>query len=68
MQAKTIIMKDFKKQLDGDYTDVDLIFGIKGLDKANVKWWDPHGVGEPIWDTAFDIADPRTQQALLGLS
>jgi hypothetical protein len=60
MQAKGIIEKEFTKQIEGDYTNVEIIFGIQGIDKASVKWWDPNGIGEPIWDQIFDITDTET--------
>jgi hypothetical protein len=47
---------------------VEIFFGIKALDKADVKWWDPNGIGKPVWDTKFDITDPVTQKALLDFS
>jgi len=47
IKAKKIIANNFRAQLEGDYTDVDIIFGVKGLNKEKVKWWDPNGIGKP---------------------
>jgi hypothetical protein len=68
IKAKGIIAKHFRAQLDGDYTDVDIIFGIKELDKSEVKWWDPNSIGKPKWESGFDITDPATQMAHLKIT
>ena len=68
IKAKSIITKQFLVQLEGDFTDVDIIFGVKSLNKEEVQWWDPNGIGKPIWDRNFDITDAKTQIAHLKLS
>jgi hypothetical protein len=68
MQGKLIMMNHFNSGMEGDYTDVDIIFGVKSLDLSKVKWWDPNGIGKPVWDKNFDIANPKSQLALLKLT
>lgn len=45
--------------------DVDLIFGVKGVDRSGgshqERTWDPQYLGEVIWDDAFDVAKPENQ-------
>ena len=60
IEGKNIILSEFATQLEGDLVDVDIIFGVKGLDSHEIKWWDPSGNGKPIWDHEFDIYDPQT--------
>lgn len=60
IEGKNIILREFATQLEGDLVDVDVIFGVKGLDSHNIKWWDPQAVRLPVWDTEFDIYDPET--------
>lgn len=44
IQTKKIIENNFAAT-GGDFTDVDLIFGIKDLDKNGIKWWEPNLIG-----------------------
>ena len=47
---------------------MDIIFGVKSLNKEDLKWWDSNGIGKPIWDRNFDITDVKSQKAHLKLS
>ncbi len=62
IKGKNILLKEFGQQsiVEGDFVDVEIIFGVKDISKDKLKWWDPSGVGEPIWDKKFDIADPAS--------
>lgn len=66
--GKEIIEKKFTERLEGDYIDVEIVFGVKDNDKSDVYWWDPQGIGKPIWDSKFNITDSATQISLLKLS
>ncbi len=68
MEGKTILINQFSTQMEGDLVDVDIIFGVRGLDSKEIKWWDPANVGKPIWEESFDIYNPATQVAHLDLS
>ena len=60
MKVKNIKIAKYTTQMDGDYTEVEILFGVKDLNREKVNWWDPNGIGMPVWDGAFDITDPDT--------
>ena len=68
IEGKNILIDEFSTQLEGDLVDVDIIFGVIGLDSKAIKWWDPSSIGKPIWDQNFNIYDPATQIAHVDLS
>ena len=46
---------------------VNIVWGVKGLDRSSVGLWDPAELGELIWNDEFDISPAENQQALLDL-
>ena len=46
---------------------VNLVWGVKDLDRSDVGLWDPDELGELVWDDDFDIAPAVNQQSLLNL-
>ncbi|KAK3244002.1 hypothetical protein CYMTET_46370 [Cymbomonas tetramitiformis] len=47
------------------WTEVNVVFGVVGIDRTGV---DPNAfeeLGKPIWDPAFDIASPSSQEHIL---
>ena len=45
--------------------NVDVYWGVKGINKDKVVRWNPDYVGEVIWDETFDISSEANQRSLL---
>lgn len=49
--------------------NIDIFWGVKGIDKGDIsKWdarWDSETIGEVIWDESFDLSPEVNQQSLL---
>lgn len=49
---------------DGDQGQsivVDLMWGVQGINKTGVDFFNASDIGTPIWDDAFDMSDPQSQ-------
>ena len=44
---------------------VQVTWGVKELDRSQIKDWDPTDVGILVWDDKFNVAPPENQQAIL---
>ena len=50
---------------DGDYSqtiDVDLMWGIEGINKTQVDFFNASDIGSTIWDKDFDMSHPQAQK------
>ena len=36
--------------------DIDIFWGVEGIDKSEVNKWDPSYIGEVIMDPDFDLS------------
>ena len=43
---------------------VQVTWGVKELDRSQIKDWDPTDVGILVWDDKFNVAPPENQQAI----
>ena len=49
---------------DGDQGQsivVDIMWGISGINKTGVDFFNASDIGKPIWDPNFDMSDPQSQ-------
>ena len=44
---------------------VSITWGVKEMDRSNIKDWDATDMGELIWDDEFTVAPAENQIALL---
>ena len=44
---------------------VNIIWGVKGLNRDDVGLWDPEDLGKLVWDDDFTISPPENQLALM---
>jgi len=58
---------DRSPPLGNNYESVNVIWGIKGIDRATANTNDPFAefLGEVIYDPSFNLSDPAAQQHLL---
>ena len=42
-----------------------LLWGTAGVDRSTCSQWDEADLGEVLFDTSFDVADPEAQRALV---
>ncbi|GBG34319.1 Protein dispatched-like 1 [Hondaea fermentalgiana] len=59
---------DYSKLFQGgtDYLEVDVTFGIEGIDRGSFKFLDPNGYrGAVVFDTEFDLSSRTNQEYYL---
>jgi len=52
---------------DGDYAQtivVDIMWGLEGINKTGVDFFNASDLGEAIWDTSFEMSAASSQQQL----
>lgn len=52
---------------DTSYAEVNLVWGISGINRADVDMYDPNALGTTVYDKTFDLADPFAQTFLAGV-
>jgi preprotein translocase subunit SecF len=52
---------------DNSYSEVNLVWGINGIDRSQIDLSDPVAVGTTTWDTTFNLSDPSAQQFLINV-
>lgn len=57
---------DFVGHANNTY-DVNLYWGVKGIDRSGESQWDPLFVGEPQWDTSFNPVSVKAQEYFVKL-
>ena len=60
------MLNDFNTGLGSPSTlSVSITWGVKGIDRSNIKDWDAADMGVLIWDDEFTVAPEANQVALL---
>ena len=68
LHTRAILQFEFTETSNSQNTlNVVFHWGIKDLDRSEVKAWDARSAGSLIWDEEFTITPPENQQALLDL-
>lgn len=49
MKAKKIVDEHFSGRKKSTAVNVDFVFGVEGIDRSNISWWDPDTIGTPVW-------------------
>lgn len=50
---------------DSSYAQVDIVFGIQGIDRSKIDLNDPVAVGTTVYDKTFDLSLPSTQEWII---
>lgn len=50
---------------ENDALVVNVIWGVKDLDRSDVTMWDPSNLGKLVWDDSFTVSPAENQRALL---
>lgn len=62
--AREIVMDQFGYGEGTNNVVVRFVFGIKGVDRTNVEYYDQDNLGQVIWDTNFNLNDRVTRTNL----
>ena len=61
-----IMLNEFATGLGSPSTlSVSITWGVKDIDRGNIKDWDASDMGKLIWDDQFTVAPEENQIALL---
>lgn len=52
---------------DSSYSEINLVWGISGIDRKNIDLNDPVAVGSTIYDTAFNLSKSTTQAWIISV-
>jgi hypothetical protein len=56
------VTNDFNEGTQGQSIIVDIMWGVVGIDKEGVDFFNASDVGKAIWDYEFDLSEPEAQQ------
>ena len=66
MQVQKILADKFSSTADQkEALRVNIIWGVKDLDRSDVALWDPEDLGRLKWDESFTVTPVENQEALL---
>ena len=54
--AASTMAKDFDRDNRGEPIMVELMWGIRGINKAEVDGFNATDIGKVVWDEAFDLS------------
>ena len=56
-----VLIGGFNEGKQGQSIVIDLMWGLTGIDKSNVVYYNASDLGEPIWDDEFDMTPSENQ-------
>lgn len=59
--ALDVMIGGFNDGKVGQSIVVDLMWGLKGIDKSDVYYYNASDIGEPLWDEEFDMTPSENQ-------
>ena len=56
-----MLIGGFNEGKQGQSIVIDLMWGLTGVDKSVVTYYNASDLGEPIWDNEFDMTPTENQ-------
>lgn len=53
------IVNDFNEGDQGQSIVVDIMWGVNGINKTGVDFYNASQIGQAIWDDGFDMSQPQ---------
>ena len=63
--AFDVLIGGFNEGKQGQSIVVELMFGLEGIDKSKVDYYNASDLGEPVWKQDLDVIPVGNQKALL---